>query len=480
MQDGKKETIAENSKSSELREDVEHDAGLKHPHLTVWHLAWPAIALNSMQIVNSLLDAKFIGYLGRDALSASGASVNLVFLLVSLAIALGTATTALVSRFYGAKEHQNLITASRQSLVLSLICGFGFMLLGYLSTPFIAELFSQNDKNVYRNIILYVNPLLLGIPALFLFNAIASALRGIGDTKKPMYISGFQIFIHIILNFLLIFPSRDVTLMGESFVIPGADLGIIGAGWAFSISAWIAAFIYLPVTKFTPLGAMWRIEWIRLDWVLRIFKIAVPAAVSSIIRVTSLGAFSMALAHTSEGPAALGAMRVGFAMEGLAFMPAFGYMIAASALVGQSLGMKKPHRAEKLAWAATNQAVIIMCVMSVLFLIFSYDFARFFVDDPLQMKLAAQYLFIIAITEPFFGYAMVLTGAHQGAGDTVRPTWVALIALWGIRVPLAWIFAVTLGFGTIAAWIAMSFTQLVQGVMMIWHFKRGKWKEKEV
>jgi Na+-driven multidrug efflux pump len=188
----------------------------------------------------------------------------------------------------------------------------------------------------------------------------------------------------------------------------------------------------------------------------------------------------MALKHTNEGEAALGAMRVGIAMEAIAFMPAFGYSMAASALVGQYLGKKDPVGAERLAWSATNQGVLIMTVMAAVFFIFAPQFAAFFIEAPEQQAIAVSYMRIVALTEPLFGYAMVLTGAHQGAGDTGRPTWANFVSSWVLRVPLVYIFAVGMRMGSTAAWVVMALTQAVNGVIMIYLFRKGKWKDKIV
>ncbi|MGI8924969.1 MAG: MATE family efflux transporter [Fimbriimonadales bacterium] len=446
----------------------------------VWHLAWPIIALNSLQVVNSLLDAKFVSALGPASLNASGASQSFVFLIVSLAFALGIGATALVSRFHGAEQREDLLKASRQSVSLSLVIGICLSGIAAALIPQISALFVDRDSPAYGEMLRYLYPLMAGIPALYVFNALASCLRAVGDTKTPMYVSGVQILIHIVLNYILIFPSRELHFLGTTMALPGADLGIAGAGWAFSISAWVSAFLYFPASGRTVLGSTWRLQVIEGQWAKRILNISLPASLMTIIRVTSFAVFSMALKHTAEGEAALGAMRVGISMEAIAFMPAFGYMVAASALVGQSLGMKKPDRAESLAWSATNQAVLLISVMSVIFLVFAPQFSAIFVDDPAQRAIAIDYLRIVAITEPLFGYAMVLTGAHQGAGDTGSPTWANFISSWLIRVPAVWFFAVHMGFGSTAAWIAMSVSQAINGLMMIRLFKAGRWKDKAV
>ena len=449
---------------------------VRSPHGAVWHLAWPIIALNSLQVVNSLLDARFISALGGAALNASGAAQSLLFLFVSLAFAIAVGATALVSRFYGSSEPENMIKASRQTTTLSLLLGIAISILGYFSLPYICALFVDPGGAAYREMLRYLGPVLVGIPAVYVFNNLAASLRAISDTKTPMVVSGIQILAHMALNFILIFPPRSIGGMQ----IPGFDLGIAGAGWAFAISAWISALLYFPASGRTVLGATWKLQKPDLTWVTRTLKIALPASLMTIIRVSSFAVFSMALKHTAEGEAALGAMRVGIAMESIAFMPAFGYSMAASALVGQNLGSKEPDRAERLAWAATNQAVIVMSVMAVVFLIFAPQFAQVFIEQPEQRAIAISYIRIVAITEPLFGYAMVLTGAHQGAGDTGRPTWANFISSWLLRVPLVYLFAVWMRMGSTAAWSVMALTQAVNGVIMIYLFRKGDWKTKRV
>jgi putative MATE family efflux protein len=442
----------------------------------VWDLAWPIIALNSMQVVNSLLDTRFISALGQSALNASGAAQSVIFFLASMGIALGVGVTALVSRFYGAGQTADLIKASRQTTGLSVLIGSFIAVLGFLSLPFVCGLYVDVDSPAYSEMLEYLGAVMVGIPAFYIFNSLAASLRSISDTKTPMVVSGIQIVLHIILNYTLIFPPREVI----GITLPGADMGMAGAGWSFSISAWLAALMYFPATSRSILGATWKLQFPEWKWVVRTLRISLPASLMMVIRVSSFAVFSMALKHTGEGEMALGAMRVGIAMEAIAFMPAFGYSMAASALVGQYLGKKDPKGAERLAWSATNQGVFIMTVMAAVFFAFAPQFAAFFIDNPQQRDIAISYMRIVAITEPLFGYAMVLTGAHQGAGDTGRPTWANFISSWVLRVPLVYIFAVFMKLGSTAAWVVMALTQAVNGVIMIYLFKRGQWKEKNV
>lgn len=445
----------------------------------VWALAWPAVALNSLQVVNALLDTKFVGSLQAAALTAVGASTTVVFLLFSMAMALGAAPTALVSRAFGAGKAEEMRRATRQSLGVALVAGIGFAFLGSVGAWVAAQLLiPATDSEARRLMVLYLHAWSIGLPAIFVIQTLAASLRGIGDTKSPMVISGVQILLHILLNFVLIFPPRPT---GLGIMIPGAGLGLLGAGAALAISAWVSALIYLSWTTKTPLGNCWRLSVPSIEWTKRILRIALPAAVQSVVRVSSLGAFTMVLAGTTNASVAIAALRAGFSIEAIMFMPSFGLAVAASALVGQSLGMKDPQRAERLGWTASHIGGILTLALSVPIFVLAPAIAQGLVEQkPLISAEAAALIRWLCVTEVFFAYAMVLIGAIQGAGDTVRPLYLTIVCMWLLRVPMAWLLAYPVGLGSHGAWIAMSFTQGVQGVLAIALFKRGKWKHHEV
>jgi putative MATE family efflux protein len=458
----------------------------------VWALAWPAVALNSLQVVNTLLDRFFIGHLPQSSLTAHGGSMTFMFLMFSLGVSIATGATALVARSYGADEPDQLRKASRQSLSLTLLFSLVLGLVtAIFSRSFAGFILPADDPSAIREMAGFLGAYALGMPAIYTIQTLAGALRGIGDTKSPMVISGFQILLHMILNFFLIFPTHK--LLGVT--IPGAGLGLTGAATALSISAWMSALGYMFFFKRTLIGSLWKIEMPDLGWAWRIMRIAIPAGVQSVLRVLSLMVFTLILALVPQGSAAIAAMSVAFAIESLMFMPSFGLSVAAGALVGQSLGMGRPDRAEKLAWISAHHAALVtLALVGPIFL-----GAPWIADLLLEGKVeivreAIELIRYLCATEVFFAYAMVMIGAMQGAGDTTEPLWIAIASLWGLRVPVAFLLAIPtghalgaglvsplgLGLGATGAWIAMSGTQAVQGVLSILAFRRGRWKTKEV
>ncbi|MEX2242324.1 MAG: MATE family efflux transporter [Fimbriimonadaceae bacterium] len=457
---------------------------------TVWTLAWPAVALNSLQTLNFLLDNFFLSYVGPEALNAAGASTSFIFLLFSVSMALGMAATAIVSRAYGAGTHDESVVANEKCLSLSLWVGLGLAVLAFPGALGAARLLVSADSPEVRSLfVMYASIFALSLPAVFIVQSLAGSLRGIGDTRSPMVMSGLQIALHIGLNCVLVLPTRDV----GPFTIPGAGMGLMGAAISMAVSSWVAALLYVVWSARTPLETRLVFKMPELAWAKRILRIAVPASMMSIVRVTSLAAFTIVLKNLADSMHAQGALRPGFSIESFAFMPAFGLSVAAAALVGQSLGMKDPDRAERLGWTAAHQAGIVSAVVSVLLFIFAEPLARMVLPgDPQTAAVAASFTRYIAATEVFFAYAMVLIGAMQGAGDTRRPMWLSVATLWGVRVPLAAVLALPgisvfglltvpgVDMGADGAWLSMAATQLIQGVAAMWLFKRGDWKLTEV
>jgi Na+-driven multidrug efflux pump len=306
-----------------------------------------------------------------------------------------------------------------------------------------------------------------------------------------MYISGIQIMLHMTLNTLLNFPTRQV----GPIVLPGAGLGLIGGGIALSTSAWVAAIIYLLYLHRTRLGHLSLFRPPTPHWSYRLLRIAFPAGIMSTLRVFSLLAFTVILKQVEHASDAIAAMSIGFAIESVMFMPSFGLAAAAAALVGQSLGMKRPDRAERLAWTAGHySALVTICLAGPIFAAAPLIIG-FLVEGKAGISYQSVFLLrSLCLSEFLFAYSMVLMGAMQGAGDTVRPLWITIGSLWGLRVPLAAILALpvgfklgglvplpfALGFGTAGAWTAMSFTQGVQGVLSMFAFKAGHWKTEKV
>ena len=443
---------------------------------TVWALALPSVTAMLLQTVNSLMDTFFVGHLphSAQALAATGVGAGINFLLISVAMGVSVGTTALVARFTGAKDHESAVLATGQSITLSFILGSVFCLLFFLIRHSLVEVLLDGPRNqeAARLCVSFVEMALIGCVPIFVMNVLNGAFRGIGDTRTPLYITFVQIAVHITTNYLLIYGH---------FGFPA--LGVKGAGIALCLSVFVGCLLYIPaLLKLTHLGDALKPKNLafNMEWTNRILKIGIPASIQAVVRTLGMMSFTGMLAHTVEGAAGVAALQIGIRAEAIAFMPGFGYSVAAAALVGQSLGAKRPDLAERYGWAANAQAMVVMAFMAIIYFVFADHFANLFTTDMTVHRLGVQFLRLGAPFEVFLALGMVLTGALQGAGDTIRPTIITFVTMWVMRIPLGILLMFGLHMNTLGAWWAMNVTTLIGGVWVVFLFKSGKWKKIKV
>ena len=438
-------------------------------HRVVWKLAWPTVLTMLLQTANSFLDRFFVGHLGSDALAAVGVGGQFMFLLFSVGMSLSVGTSALVARFTGAKESDQATLAANQSLWLGLIAA---VLCFALTWPLrgLAVGFMHVNPHAASLCVRYLGMTLLGIPALFLMLILGSVFRGLGDTVTPLRVMVGVNIIHLGGDWLLIFGNWGFPRMG-----------LVGGATALVASQVIGAALYLWFLRGSPVaGLVRRLGHLDLDWARRILNIGLPALWQNLSRVLSLLFFTGVLTRSPEATAAVAALTIGLTSESVAFMPGFAFSMAAGTLTGQNLGAGNPRRAERAAWAALQQGMVVMIVMGAVFYLCAVPFSRFFTDDPQVVKLAVAYLRIAAISEPFLAFGMILTGALNGAGDTRAPAWAAIVTMWGIRLPLAWLAIFPLSLGAVGAWWAMTISTALNGLLALALFKWGRWKHTVV
>jgi len=436
----------------------------------VWQIAWPSVLTFALMMTNSILDRVFVGQLGRDSLAAAGVGGQITFLLVSLSMAITAGTTALVARFTGAEEPDGATHATGQSLALGLISGVLCTLTVFVGMGSLLQAMDIG-AGAQAQCRAFLYAALPGMIPMFLLNVLGAAFRGMGDARKPLTVMAYANLVHI---------TGDWTLMLGHCGFP--RLGLVGGGIAMTASNVTALLVYALLLRRSPLGrAMdWRHCRLAMDWARRILKIGIPAAFTALLRVTSLMGFTGILARTAEHTDAVAALPIGMTAESIAFMPGFGFSVAASALVGQALGARDPDRAERYGWAAAWQAASIMTLMGAVFFLAAEPFARLFTTDPHVLPLAIHYLRIMAISEPLLAFGMVLTGALQGAGETVKPTFLTALTFWVVRQPLAWLLALRLGYNTTGAWVAMAASTMLGGALTILLFRNDAWKRIKV
>lgn len=432
----------------------------------IFNLALPAMAENVLQVFLGMIDTIFIAKLGTEAVAGVGATNLLMNIYIALFTALGVGTTALVSRNIGAKNKRDAEVAAEQSVILAI----GFGLVVGLITLFTAQKL-LGVLGAEPKVVSYALPyfLAVAVPSIFLalMLVLSSALRGAGDTKTPMVVTFLINIINVILDYLLIFGP---------FGFP--KLGILGAGLATSISRFIGVMLlfFFLIKKTGPLDTIFRRGLhIHSKMIKKVIQIGAPATLERLVMRFGQVVYSAMIIKI--GTQAYAAHSIAGSIEMLSYMPAYGFAIAASTLVGQYLGAENPERSEKMGMLSNVLGTIFMVGMGLIFFIFARPLGLLYTQDEVVLNQVIIVLRIIALVQPALCITVVITGALQGAGETKFPMYSTLIGIWGIRVLGVYFLGIVLGMGLVGVWIAVSIDLILRGILLMWSFKRGKWKD---
>jgi putative MATE family efflux protein len=435
---------------------------------SVWNLAWPVVITNVLFSATGLINVKFVGSLGKDALAVVGRSEQILFLFMAIVNSVSVGTSALVARSIGEDNARGAETAARQSLIMT-VCGaiLSAFVLWFLGHP-ILLLMNAHGADLALSA-QYLRIIALVQVQVYLIIVISAIYRGLGDTRTPMYLM-------IVLNVLQVLGDWAL-IFGHGF----PRLGVLGAAYSWLFSRSIGAVLCLVFLWRSPLpGAMRGSLQPRWDWFRRIWAIGIPTAIQQLVRMTGSMVFFAFLGALPNGTASVAALTLGLRIESIAFMPGFAYSMAAITMVGQNLGARQPDRAEKAGWMCAWQAMGVMAIAGACFIIFPRAIVHFFTFDAEVVPLGIGYLIANGMAQPFLSLGIALSGALQGAGETRLPAWITFFTMWFIRVPLTWVFALWLEWGTMAAWGVMAVTNISYGLLITAFFKRGKWKNKEI
>ena len=443
----------------------------------VFRLAMPAVSELVLNTLVGLVDIVLVGqmsvatiaYLGygtAPALAATGLAGEMFWTMSLLFMAIGTGCTALVARATGAKDPDTANTALRQGLLMGLMSA--------VLMSIIAIGFAEAIMRVYRAETL-VSDLgaqfirILGysfVPTAFMMIGMAS-LRGAGDTRTPLLIMIVVNLVNVGLSYLLI---------GGAFGI--APLGVEGAAIGASVARTVGGIITLALLLRGRAGLWLRFQFqVQRDMIMRIVRVGWPFAGEQLVFQSALILFIGMI--NQLGTAAYAAHNLVIRIESLAFLPGWGYGIAASALVGQALGAKRPDEAKAAAHEALTQTSVMMLVLGGVMVAFPEPLLTFFVNDPTVIAAGIIPLQIAGAFQIAMGANFVLSGALRGAGDTRWPLYTKVINTWGLRLPITYILLLS-GFGLTGVWIAMGVDFCSQALLAYIRFRQGKWQTMQV
>ena len=297
-----------------------------------------------------------------------------------------------------------------------------------------------------------------------------TALRASGDTKTPMRVGVMMNVINVALNYLLIYPTHRVW----GVTVPGAGLGVEGAAIASAVS-YAAGGIGITLALWRHPVISPRGQKLRPDW--EILKPCLKVALPSTLQRfgTSFGYVAFAAMINALGTVPLAAHSIANTVESAFYVPGYGMQTAAATLTGNALGAKDKGRMRDLSQMLLILEIGMMAVSGTLLFLFAPGMMRLFTADAAVIALGATVLRMVAVSEPFYGVAIILEGMLQGVGDTVTPFFFNILGMWGVRILGTFLCTRVFHFGLIGAWSCMIAHNLLLFLLLTLHFRRGKW-----
>lgn len=407
----------------------------RKPYITIFMLAWPVFLEQIFTTLAGFVDTAMVGSLGKEATAAISICISPRTMFVGLITALGVGVTASTARAAGAGDTGAVRKLVHHALLLSLYVGVPLALL-LAALCRLLPIWMGAETAILDTAMWY--NLIESVGRIFSYGAILlhAAFRGYGDTKSPMRANLALNIVNVIGNFLLIFPTRTIAVLGFSFTMPGAGWGVIGAAVATAVGYFVSGMIALYNTfrKSNPyrvsLGGM---GWFRPDWTVgrNIFRISLPAMLERICFSSADILISSSIA--SLGTASVAARSLCNTAESLSYMPAFAFQTAITTLAGQSYGANKPTLADRFVQASIRVGGTVMFFAGAALFVFAERIIGVFTPDRDVILMAAVCLRMEAIIQVPQVIGWIHVGALRGAGNTKAAFWLTIIPVWCLR-----------------------------------------------
>lgn len=430
-------------------------------------LAIPMILEMVMESLFGIVDVFFVSKLGSDAVATVGLTESLLTLVFGVAFGLSIATTAFVARRSGEKDAVGAAEASVQAILLGLIVS---AIVGIIGVPEAARLLRMmgGTSPVQANS-LYTQVMLGGSVVIFLIFLINAIFRGAGDAALAMRTLWLANAINIVLDPCLINGWG-----------PFPKLGVLGAAVATTTGRGIGVLFQI-----------WQLSSGKNRIVIRQEQFCLnPAVMLRLLRVSATGIVQFLVATaswvvlvriiSSFGSAVVAGYTIAVRMIIFTILPSWGLSNAAATLVGQSLGARKPQRAESAVYRTGFYNMLYLGSISTLFLLFPAPLVSLFTNESEAVRTAVACLSIFAFGYMSYAWGMVLTQAFNGAGDTTTPTLINLIAFWMVQLPIAYLLAIRYSFGPRGAFSAVPIADVTFTVAALVLFRRGAWKQQKI
>lgn len=440
-------------------------------------LSIPSILAQVTSVLMFYIDASMVGSLGAEASASIGLVEPATWLFGSLVSATAMGFYVQAAHFIGAKDFGQARSVMRHGYIFGLAISLVLMAIAAtIASPLPRWLGGgtdiQHDASIY--FLIYS----AAVPIHLIENLSSQMLKVSGDMRHPSFIAVAMCFADVIFNFIFIFPTREITILGTHLTVFGFGLGVAGAaiGTLLAILSAAIPLVYFAVFKSPILAWKFDKQLFKWNWeyISSAVKLGAPMALQYLLMNGAQIISTMIVAPL--GNFAIAANSFAVTAESLCYMPGYGIGDAATTLVGQSVGARRKDVCQSFARMAVGIGMAVMAFMGLLMYIFAPEMIGILSPVPEIRALGTQVLRIEAFAEPFFAASIVTYSVCIGAGDTAIPSFINLGSMWFVRLTLAATLAPI--YGLPGVWFAMATELTIRGIMFLIRLFRGKWMKK--
>ena len=432
-------------------------------------LAVPIMGANILQVAYQLVDAFWVGRLGAAAVAAVSITMPLMFVLIAAGMGFAIAGTTLIAQYTGARDHKMVDHVAAQTLLTILAVSVVLGALGFALAPWLLHLMGVTP-DVYRNALSFIRVVVIALPFTFLYAMVQALMRGVGEVKVPLYIVAGTVVVNFFLDPILIFGWFGAPAMG-----------VTGAAIATLIAQLMAAIVALWVLFGGRFGihVRWRDFKPDFAFVKRAFLLGYPASIEQSAR--AVGMTLMTFLIVSFGTIVTASFGVATNVINVALIPAMGFSMATSTLVGQNIGAGNISRAEKTARLSALVTFIALSLLGLVCSLLATPIVRFFVpQSPQVIAEGAHLLRIVSWSFGFVGLQFALLGVLRAAGEMLAAMTTSLVSQWLLSLPLAYLLSKHTALGADGLWWALPLSNIVTaciaGALFLW----GPWKTRKL
>jgi len=429
-------------------------------------VAIPTLLASLVQMAYNLTDMYWVGQLfyEEEAVAAVATGGFYMWFGFGLILLVKIGTSVSVSHSAGANDLESIEKIGNNGFILMLGVGILYSLIGVFGGKFFVDFFQFDNALVIEYAYQYLGTISTFVIAMFMVNLFNGIYDGLGLTIMTFVVSATGLVLNMVLD--PIFIHETINVFGMT--VNGFGMEVQGAATATVISQSFVLFIYILIYlgKNRPFH-LHPLKYLDTTFMRKILKIGYPVALQSLL--FTIIAIIITRMQSEYGFQVIATQRLGSQIEAFAWMIASGFQVALASFVGQNFAAGRIDRVKEGYIASMKMLIPYGILINIMLFVFARQLFSIFLDSPETLDLGKRYLEILSISQLFMIIELATAGAFNGLGKTKYPSAVGIVGNI-LRIPLAAIFALSMGFAGI--WWAVSISSILKGTVLVFLFTR--------